>query len=148
MRYLIDSNTFIDLLKPRNQNTDKITEVLLLGDELVIFCLVEYEVKRGYYLAYYSKQSNEVQKTHEQLRIHQFDELIKQFEYISEITPEIIQEAASVFGQIKAKGRNFPDIDILILVIGKNHGCTIVSSDDHIEFLTKMYNVPFEKWTQ
>jgi predicted nucleic acid-binding protein len=53
MRYLIDSNTFIDLLKPRNPNTDKIAESLLLGDDLVIFCLVEYEVKRGYYLSFF-----------------------------------------------------------------------------------------------
>lgn len=148
MRYLIDSNTFIDLLKHRNQNTDKINESLLLGDELVIFCLVEYEVKRGYYRAYFSKQSNEVQKTHEQSRILQFDELIKPFEYISQIKQEIIQEVASVYGEVKAKGRDFPDIDILILVIGKKNGCTIVSSDEHIETLTKMYNVPFENWTQ
>lgn len=147
MRYLIDSNTFIDLLKPRNPTADKIAESLLLGDDLVIFCLVEYEVKRGYYLSFFSKQSNDVQKNKEQSRIEQFDELIKPFEYISQIKPENIQEAASVYGQVKAKGRDFPDIDILILVVGKRDGCTIVSSDTHIEALSGMFNVPFEKWT-
>lgn len=147
MRYLIDSNTFIDLLKPQNQNSDKIAESLLLGDDLVIFCLVEYEVKRGYYLSYFSKQSNNVQKNKEKTRIEQFDELIQSFEYISQIEPQIIQEAASVYGMTKAKGRVFPDIDILILVVGIRDGCTIVSSDTHIEALTRMYNVPFEKWT-
>jgi predicted nucleic acid-binding protein len=147
MRYLIDSNTFIDLLKPRNPDTDKIAESLLLGDDLVIFCLVEYEVKRGYYHAYFSKQSNDVQKNKEQSRIEHFDKLIHSFEYISQIEPQIIQEAASVYGQTNARGRVFPDIDILILVVGKRDGCTIVSSDTHIEALTRMYDVPFEKWT-
>lgn len=147
MRYLIDSNTFIDLLKPQNPNTDKIAESLLLGDDLVIFCLVEYEVKRGYYLSYFLKQSNDVQKNKEKTRIEQFDQLIQSFEYISQIEPQIIQEAASVYGMTKAKGTIFPDIDILILVVGKREECTIVSSDTHIEALTEMYNVPFEKWT-
>jgi predicted nucleic acid-binding protein len=147
MRYLIDSNTFIDLLKPRNPNTDKIVDSLLLGDDLVIFCLVEYEVKRGYYRSYFSKQSNDIQKNKELSRILQFDELIKSFEYISQIKADIIQDAASVYGQVKAKGWDFPDIDILILVVGKRDGCTIVSSDTHIEALTEMYDVPFEKWT-
>lgn len=147
MRYLIDSNTFIDLLKSQNPKTDKIAESFLLGDDLVIFCLVEYEVKRGYYLSYFSKQSNDVQKNKEKARIEQFDELIQSFQYISQIEPQIIQEAASVYGKTKAKGREFPDIDILILVVGKRDGCTIVSSDNHIEALTGMYNVPFEKWT-
>ena len=148
MRYLIDSNTFIDLLRPRNPNTDKIAESLLLGDDLVIFCLVEYEVKRGYYLSYFSKQSNDVQKNKEQSRIEQFDVLIQSFEYISQIEASRLFRKQHLFMvRQKPKGVNFQISISSFLVVGKRDGCTIVSSDTHIEALTGMYDVPFEKWT-
>lgn len=149
MKYLVDSGVFINYFKKNSASHPLIVQKLLEGDTIVLFCLIRYEVLRGYYRAIFGKQKNDQQKEAEQMRIRKFELLASQLEGISELTPEFIDRAAALYGEIEAMGMaNVPDIDIYLVTVARNEGYTIVSTDrKHLETLAERYRIPFERWT-
>jgi len=147
MRFLIDTTFFIDIVKKDSPLVEIFQRHLLEGDELFLFCLVKYEILRGYHRAIFSKQGNEVQKDQERDRIRKFEQLTDKFHMIFLNDQHLINRAAEVYGDVESRGYSkIPDVDIFLIAIGQETGYTIVSNDEHVNELAKIYGLAAENW--
>lgn len=150
MRYLIDSGIFFDYLKRNSRCRTVFDQRLIEGNQITLFCLIRYEVLRGYYKIIFRRRTDEAQKERERERIRAFEALASSLDGLSIITEEKIDRAAALYGETDASGLSgIPDIDLLLFTIARDEGYTIVSQDSiHLERLSSMYNIPFEDWTR
>lgn len=147
MRYLIDTTFFIDVFKRDSPLVAIFQRHLLEGDELFLFCLVKYEILRGYHKAIFSKQGNETQKDQERDRIRKFEQLADKFQMIFLDNQHVISIAAEVYGDVESRGYSkIPDIDVFLITLGQEMGYTLVSNDEHVNELARIYGITAENW--
>ncbi len=147
MKYLIDTPFFIDVLKKGSPLVARYQRHILEGDELFLFCLVRYEILRGYHKTIFCKKGNADQKERERERIQKFEKLSDEFQMIFLTDNHLISEAAEIYGEIESIGySNIPDIDIFLVAIGKGNDYTIVSTDGHVNRLAEHYGILFDNW--
>lgn len=149
MKYLIDSGIFFDYFKNNSVSRPIVLKKLMQGHTIVLFCLIRYEVLRGKYKAISGKQKNDQQKEAERQRIVKFELLASQLEGVSDLPPDFIDRAASLYGEIEGMGMSdVPTNDILLVTVARDGGYTVVSTDrKHLQTLSQRYQIPFERWT-
>lgn len=150
MKYLIDSCIFFDLFKNQSVARPLLEQRVMEGHNIAIFCLIRYEVLRGYYKSIFKKQMNEEQKERERQRLREFEMLVSTLDTLSSLAPDFIDSAAMLYGETQAAGMTgIPEVDLLLFTVARGEGYILVSHDStHLSTLASMYGVPFEDWMQ
>lgn len=129
MRYLLDTNVFVDLLRYDNESIKKGLAAVGLGD-CCISDLTKYELMVG---AIYHRNPEM-----ERARVAEICGMFKILP-CSEYLDAVIRQKE----YLKNTGRMIPDFDIFIGTTAIENELTIVSSDSHMMFLR---NAIVEDW--
>lgn len=129
MKYLLDTNVFIDLLRNGNESIrDRLASVGI--NECCISDITQYELMVG---ALYSTNPEE-----ETERIDKICEMFKILRYSDYVKASVRQKE-----YLKGIGKMIPDFDIFIGTAAVENGLIIVSGDKHMDCLK---NAVVEDW--
>jgi tRNA(fMet)-specific endonuclease VapC len=133
MKYVLDTNVIIRLLKNDTIIKNNLEGITFDGDDICITAITYYEIKRGL-IAINKSQS-----------VVTFDKISNSWAHILLDKLEIFDRAAKIYNDLKAQGIEGHDADILIaaatLCLGSDTVLVTYDNDfDHIPDLKK------EKW--
>jgi len=133
VKYALDTNILILLLRQAPNVCQKFNEAVDQGDELVIPALAHYEIKRGFrYKAAPAKES-------------MYDMLTEQYP-VGEIDTETLELAADIYASLLHAGRPGEDDDILIASFCIVYGYTLVTHNiRHFEGIERL---EIEDWVE
>ena len=131
MKYVLDTNIITALLKANRSVKEKIKEITIEGDDILINGISYYEIKRGLLAV------NATNK----LKI--FDHFCEQFGSLWLDTQSIFDEAAKIYADLKTKGELIEDADILIASTVKNQDFILVSDDSDFD---RVQDLRVENW--
>lgn len=131
MKYLLDTNVFIDLLRNGNESIkDRLASVGI--NECCISDITQYELMVG---ALYSTNPEE-----ETERIDKICEMFKILRHSDYVKASVRQKE-----YLKGIGKMIPDFDIFIGTAAVENGLIIISGDKHMDCLK---NAVVEDWRQ
>jgi len=112
--FVLDSNILSFYLRQDQQIIQKVREMLLIGNEVVISPIAYYEVKRGLLAVKAEKRFREFFALCRILGVGQLDNSLLDF-------------AVDIYCELKNKKQNVEDADILSATFCKRHNFTLVT---------------------
>lgn len=117
MKYLLDTNIITAIMKRNEKVKTRAQQAILKGDDIFINAISYYEIKRG--LLY--KDANN------QLKF--FDKICEKYDLVLLNNRYIFDRAAEIYVEIRNKGKEIDDADILIASITDTENFTLVSNN-------------------
>ncbi len=117
MKYLLDTNIITAIMKQNETVNERAQQAILNGDDIFINGICYYEIKRG---LLYSNAMN-------QLKL--FDYLCKKYPLVLLNSKSIFDRAAEIYSELRHKGKEINDADILIASIAQMGDFTLVSNN-------------------
>ncbi|MCL1987617.1 MAG: PIN domain-containing protein [Firmicutes bacterium] len=138
MRYALDSNIIIDMIRRNSTSFERIDIEKLAGTQIAIPSIVDYEVQRGFYHTPSSKK--ECAYRH-----------IKDGCIILEMNAEILDLAAQIWAKLKSTGVTLRgqsgELDLLIAAQCLHHGYNTIVTNNIKDF-EKIPNLQIENWLE
>ena len=116
MKYALDTNTIIQLLRENPNVVQRFTTAVDLGDEIVLPPIVHYEMRRGFLSVSSPKK--------EML----YNLLIQQYK-VGGMTKEVLECGASIYADLYHKKLTVEDADLLTAAFCMVGGYTIVTNN-------------------
>ena len=114
--YILDSNIVSFYIRQKHGIVQKVNEVILAGDAVIISPIAYYEVKRG------------LQAIKAEKRLKEFTELCSIFG-VGQLDNSILDIASDVFCELKDKQQTVEDADILTAAFCMRYGLTLVTNN-------------------
>lgn len=130
MKYLLDSNAVIDMLRDNEKVLSKYEAETRNKNKIVICPIVYYEVTRGFRLLNATK------------KIESFWNFYSDWENLP-LTDEVMDKAAEIYEQLH-KGRQIEDNDIFIAATAIVNNCTLVTAND--KHFSRIDDLKVENW--
>ena len=130
MKYLLDSNTVIDLLRGNENIAEKYNFELLDGNKFFICPIIYYEVMRGF------KVLDGEKKIENFLKFYQMWDNLP-------MNDEAMLKAAEIYVKLR-KGQTIEDNDILVAAIAIVYDCTLVSANE--KHFSRIDGLKYENW--
>jgi len=132
MKYTLDTNTIILLLRENEQVNKKFDHAVKQGDTFIIPAPVNFEIVRGF--KYKSAPKKEAMYNH----------LVTLFP-IGDISHDIWERAADIYVDLRRAGRTPEDADLLIAAFSIINNCTLITTNTkHFEDIDKLVHID---WT-
>jgi predicted nucleic acid-binding protein len=133
MRYALDTNAVILLLREDQHICRKFDAAVERGDDFIIPPLVHYEIRRGFLC----KSAPRREKM--------YDRLIKQYP-VDEVSVESLELGAGVYADLYHAKRTVSDVDLLIAAYCMDGGYTLITNNvRHFEVID---GLKFENWAE
>lgn len=132
MKYALDSNTIINMLRGNSIVLDKFDSAVERGDEIVIPPIVHYEMRRGFLC--YSAPRKEAA----------YLELTEQF-LVGEMNEAILECGANIYSELYEAKLTVDDSDLLTAAFCRTGGYTIVTNN--VKHFNVIDNLQVEDWT-
>lgn len=117
MKYLLDTNIITAIMKRNEKVKTRAQQAILKGDDIFINAISYYEIKRG--LLYKDADT--------QLKF--FDKICEKYDLVLLNNRSIFDRAAEIYAEIRNKGKEIDDADILIASITDTENFTLVSNN-------------------
>ena len=114
--FILDSNIVSFYIRQKHGIVQKVNEVILAGDSVIISPIAYYEVKRG------------LQAIKAEKRIKEFMALCNVLG-VGQLDNSILDIASNIFCELKEKNLNVEDADILTAAFCMKHGLTLVTNN-------------------
>lgn len=131
MTYVLDTNTISKVLKNDQKVTDKIKEIILSGETILVNCISYYEIKRG------------LLSINATAQIVRFDRFCNRFGLLFLDSLPILEAAAEIWSNLSQSGNLIEDADTLIASMVKTNQYTLVTDDGHFE---RVQDLITENW--
>lgn len=131
MGYLLDTNIIAAHLKKEQKISEKIEEASLQKQEVYISCITYYEVKRG------------LLAVNAASKMSTFNEFCRKYRVVLIDDLQVIEKAAEIHADLRAKGTPIQDADVLIAATAIVKGLVIVSNDSDMR---RVVGVTVEDW--
>ena len=128
MTYILDTNIITAVLKDNERVKEKLMELALKGEEILINAISYYEIKRGFL------------KIKAATQLKRFDRLCSEYGLVMLNNRNIFEIASKIYADLSSLGKPIGDADILIASIALYNNSTLVTHDsdfDRVEKLTK-----------
>ena len=130
MRYLLDTNVVIDILRG-NQNVTQRYQIETIKKSKIFTCpIVHYEILRGFTLGGATKKLENFLKLRKNWTMLIFDE-------------EVAKKAANIYLHLH-KGQTIEDNDIYIAALAMVNGCTLVTAN--VRHFSRVEGLNFVDW--
>jgi tRNA(fMet)-specific endonuclease VapC len=123
---VIDTNVLIPFLNGSPEEVNKVHEVSKTNNQVVITIITAYELLKGARLS--SKPEENLKEVKEAIANIQ----------VLDLSPEACEEAANMFCELKKSGKMISEFDILIAAIAKTNGESILTRDQHFNFIKEI----------
>lgn len=130
MKYLLDSNVVIDILRKNENVTKKYKLELIKDNEISICSIVYYEILRGF------KTSNATRKLETFLKYSQDWEILP-------LDMKAINKSIDIYIKLP-KGITVEDNDIYIAAITMVNECTLITANEN--HFSRVSGLRFENW--
>ncbi|MBC6422998.1 MAG: type II toxin-antitoxin system VapC family toxin [Hormoscilla sp. SP5CHS1] len=117
MTYLLDTNIVTAILKNNEIISQKLEEVRSQREKMFMSCITYYEMKRGLLAVNATRKISDFLVVCQEAKVLLLDGL------------EIIERASEIYADLKRKGRQIQDADILIAATAIAQGLILVSDD-------------------
>src|SRR3990172_8677274 len=117
MNYLLDTNIITAIMKKNEKVKTKGQQAILKGDDIFINAISYYEIKRG---LLYKDANNQLEF---------FDKICEKYGLVLLNNRSIFDRAAEIYAEIRNKGKEIDDADILIASITDTGNFTLVSNN-------------------
>jgi len=136
MNYLLDTNHWSYL---QRNHTNVLTHIQNLPEDATIYMPVvtQAELLVGVKLTVAESHKKELQALYEQL-INEFAEIVN-------VTSQVAEEFASIFVELRSKGRPIETNDIWIAAIARTYNMILVTNDGHFQYVDSLQ---IEDWTK
>ena len=136
MNYLLDTNHWSFI---QRQNQFVLARLQTLPGEATIYMpvIAQAELLAGIELVTGEKRKSELRTLYEQVIADATD--------ILPITSEVAEQYADIFATLRRSGRPIGTNDIWIAAIARAHNLTLVSNDNHFQYVT---GLALEDWSQ
>jgi len=114
--FILDSNIISFYIRQKHNIVQKVKEVILAGDAVVISPIAYYEVRRG------------LQAIKAEKRLKEFLALCNVFG-VGQLDNSILDIASDIFCELKDKKQTVEDADILTAAFCIRHGLTLVTNN-------------------
>ena len=116
MRYALDSNTLVRLLRDDPHVRHCFDAAVERGDEIVLPPLVHYEIRRGFLCKSVPKRENSYRILTERFSIGEMD-------------AEVLELGADIYAKLYRTKQTVDDVDLLIAAFCMAGGFTLVTSN-------------------
>jgi len=132
MRYALDTNTIILLLRESETVSKNFNHAVQQGDTFIIPAPVNFEIMRGF--KYRSAPKKEVMYNH----------LITLYP-VGDITHDVWERASDIYVDLRRAGRTPEDADLLIAAFSIINKCTLITTNTkHFDGITDLNHID---WT-
>ncbi len=131
MTFVIDTNIITAIIKNNSKTNQKIQEIALKGEEILINGISYYEIKRG------------LLSINATVKLRRFEQLCKEFESVLPDKLDIFDIASTIYADLKQRGQPIQDADILIASIALYNDFTLVSNDSDFN---RIKDLKIENW--
>ena len=132
MRYALDTNTIIHILRQTPSVLDKFNAAVDRGDEIIIPPIVHYEMLRGFKCKPAPKKESA------------YIALIKRFP-VGELTIDVLECGADIYSELYNARLTVEDADLLTAAFCITGRYTIVTNN--VKHFNVINNLLFEDWT-
>jgi len=132
MKYLLDTNIITAIMKQNDKVKKRAQQAILTGDDIFINGISYYEIKRG---LLYKDAKNQ---------LGFFIELCKRYELVLLNSQSVFDRAASIYTELRHKGKEIHDADILIASIADTGNFTLVSNN--VTHFNNIQDLSVEDW--
>ncbi len=131
MTFVIDTNIITAIIKNNSKTNQKIQEIALKGEEILINGISYYEIKRG------------LLSINATAKLRRFEQLCKEFESVLPDKLDIFDIASTIYADLKQRGQPIQDADILIASIVLYNNFILVSNDSDFN---RIKDLKIENW--
>ena len=132
MKYALDTNTIIHMLKNTSAVLERFNAAVEQGAEIVIPPIVHYEMRRGFLCASAPKKETA------------YMTLIKKFS-VGEMTDEVLECGAGIYADLYKSGFTVDGADLLTAAYCVTGGYTVVTNN--VKHFKVIKNLSIEDWT-
>ena len=129
--YTLDTNIISYLMKGTHKINESLTDLIEAGDQIVINPISYYEICRGLIAINATK------------KLDQFKNMCDVFG-IPEINRDVLDNAAQIYSELKAKGELIEDADILIAAICLSNNYVLATNN--AKHFKKINGLVVENW--
>ncbi|NEO56956.1 MAG: type II toxin-antitoxin system VapC family toxin [Okeania sp. SIO3B5] len=133
MNYLLDTNIVSAVVNQNQKIIDKLLDVDIRKQNIYISCITFYEVQRGLLYVNATRKLSTFNRFCQKVTILFLDNL------------EIIEKATEIHIDLRRKGRQIQDADILIAATAITHNLTLVSNDSD---MLRVEGIKLENWLE
>ena len=130
MKYLLDSNVIIDMLRGNENILDKYNAEATKDTEFFICPIIFYEVVRGFKVLDGER------------KVKNFLASCKNWESL-QLTEEVLMKAAEIYVKLR-KGQTVEDNDIFIAAVAIVNDCTLITANE--KHFSRIDELKFENW--
>lgn len=130
MRYLLDTNVVIDILRDNEIVSQRYQVATIKKSKIFICPIVYYEVVRGFKIGGATKKLEMFLQLYKNWKMLLFDE-------------DVATKAANIYEQLH-KGQTVEDNDIYIASIAMVNGCTLVTAN--VRHFSRVEGLNFVNW--
>ncbi|MCL2016285.1 MAG: PIN domain-containing protein [Defluviitaleaceae bacterium] len=132
MKYAIDSNVIIDMTRKSFLSFSTIRAKIAAGAKIAIPSIVDYEVQRGFYHTPSSKKEFAYNR-------------LKSDCIMLEMNAAILDQAAKIWANLKKRGAQIKECDILIAATCLHYEYILVTTDQHFD---RIAGLQTENWLE
>lgn len=128
MTYILDTNIITAVLKDNERVKEKLMELTLKGEDILINAISYYEIKRW------------LLRIKAAAQLKRFDRLCSEYGVVMLNNRNILEIASEIYADLSRRGKPIGDADILIASIALYNNSTLVTHDsdfDRVKKLTK-----------
>nr|WP_293086505.1 type II toxin-antitoxin system VapC family toxin [Okeania sp. SIO3B5] len=133
VNYLLDTNIVSAVVNQNQKIIDKLLDVDIRKQNIYISCITFYEVQRGLLYVNATRKLSTFNRFCQKVTILFLDNL------------EIIEKATEIHIDLRRKGRQIQDADILIAATAITHNLTLVSNDSD---MLRVEGIKLENWLE
>lgn len=131
-KYLLDTNHLIELLKGRQAVKDRLTTLVIQGDDVLVSGVAYYETKRG------------LLRIDARSQLAGFERFCRTHGLVLLDTESVFDLAASLAAVLMGRGMEIPDADVLTASSALENDLVVVTNDE--DHFGRVNHLRFENW--